>query len=107
MCEKNDLVVETRIIEKHKNLVFWDPDEKCNCTVFHKNMEFVKKRGEKGWHVIGIPHDARLEVESFTLELAIELMKDTDQANGVGIIGPAEEDAEVEAEAEAVEDSRI
>jgi hypothetical protein len=101
---KNDVVAEVRILEKYKNLVFYDPDEKCNYTISDKNLQFIKKRGDKGWYLIGVPHDSRLEEESFTLELAIELILKTKQADGVLIISPATEDAEVEAVAEVLED---
>ena len=40
---KDDIVLETRILEKHKNLVFCNPDQDINFTVCDKNLEFVKK----------------------------------------------------------------
>ena len=45
---KDDIVSETRVLEKCKNLVFCNPDQDVNFTVCKKNLEFVKKQGDRG-----------------------------------------------------------
>ena len=39
ILRKNDIVAEVRLLEKYKNLVFYDPDNECMYTVWHKNLE--------------------------------------------------------------------
>ena len=36
-------MVEARLLAKYKDLTFCDPDDKVICTVYHKNLDFVKK----------------------------------------------------------------
>ena len=83
---KDDIVLETRILEKCKNLVCYNPDQDINFTVCNKNLEFVKKQGDRGWHVIGIPHNATFDDELFDLQLACQVISDTRQADGVMIV---------------------
>ena len=39
-------VVEARMLAKYRDLAFYDPDDKVICTVYSKNMEWVKKLKE-------------------------------------------------------------
>ena len=83
---KNDVVVEVKLLEKYKNLVFFDPDNECLYTVWHKNLEY--RRGcNGGWCLIGCPADSNLEDEPFPIgEMVIEMIADTDQDSAVKII---------------------
>ena len=36
----NDDIAEVRLLEKYKDLVFYDPDNECSYTVWHKNLEW-------------------------------------------------------------------
>ena len=52
--KKNDPVAEATLLQKYKNLVFWDPDP-LNKTlrVYDENLEWRSGRGG-GWHPIGV-----------------------------------------------------
>ena len=54
--------------------------------VVQQNLEFVKKQGDRGWHVIGIPHHATFEDELFDLQLACQVISDARQVDGVMVV---------------------
>ena len=39
LLDKNDVVAEIRLLEKYKNMVFYDPDNECMYTVHAENLE--------------------------------------------------------------------
>ena len=77
--------VEARFLEKYKNLVFWDPDYKVNFVVHPDNLEFRRGR-DGGWQLIGNSCDDRVEDEPFSIELAVRMIGETNQAPGVEIV---------------------
>ena len=40
LLKKNECMAEVMLLKKHKGLVFWDPDNKVNCTIHGDNLEF-------------------------------------------------------------------
>ena len=47
LLNKNDGVIKAMLLDKYKDMVFWDPDTKVNFTVHEDNLEFrCDKRGE-------------------------------------------------------------
>jgi len=51
--KKNDCVEEARLLTKYKGLVFNDPDSGSTFSVWDRNMEFRRGRGN-GWFVVGV-----------------------------------------------------
>ena len=49
--KKNDCVEEARLLTKYKGLVFNDPDSGSTFSVWDRNMEFRRGRGN-GWLVL-------------------------------------------------------
>ena len=43
---KNFCVAEACLLENYRDLAFYDPDDKVTCTVYSKNLEWVKKLEE-------------------------------------------------------------
>ena len=41
-----DVVAEALMLAKYRDLAFYDPDDKVTCTVYYKNLEWVKKTQE-------------------------------------------------------------
>ena len=77
------------MLEKYKNLVFYDPDNDTTYTVCDKNLEFHRKNKKKGidggWSVIGV--DDEDDYEPFVIgKMLIELIADHEQAPGVEIV---------------------
>ena len=84
--KKNDVVAEVKLLEKYKDLVFFDPDNECLYTVWNKNLEFRRGRNG-GWCLIGCPADPKLDDEPFPIgEMVIELIADTDQDDAVQVV---------------------
>ena len=84
--KKNDAVAEALFIEKHKNLVFWDPDTEKTFVVAPENLEW--RRGKNGgWHLI-CEEVGGNELEPFDIEVANELIGETQQADGIEILHP-------------------
>jgi hypothetical protein len=89
LLQQNDCVAEARLLEKYKNLVFYDPDNDTTYTVCDKNLEFHRKNKKKGidggWSVIGV--DDEEDYEPFVIgKMLIELIADHEQAPGVEIV---------------------
>ena len=82
---KNDPVAEARLLTKYKNLVFNDPDTGATMSIYDKNMEFWRGRGN-GWMVIATSADEGVEDEPFALEVVCSLIAQTPQVEGVKII---------------------
>ncbi len=88
---KNDSIAEALLLHKYKGLVFVDPDPKNTFSVCEENMEY--RRGSRnGWFVIAVCAEEGVEDEPFTLELACELIGDTQQVSGVKVIHAANEE---------------
>ena len=79
---------EARLLTKYRGLVFNDPDSGTTFSVWDKNMEFRRGRGN-GWFVVGIsadnPDDESCN-EPFSLEMACELIGATKQKEGVKVL---------------------
>ena len=68
------------------SLVFYDPDNDCIYTVWHKNLEWQCGRNG-GWCLIGCPMNDNLEDEPFIIgPLVIDMIAETDQNSNVDII---------------------
>ena len=88
---KNDSVAEALLLQKYKGLVFHDPDTNKTYSIFEENMEY--RRGNRnGWFVIAVSSEEGVEDEPFTLELACDLIGNTQQASGVKVIRPTQEE---------------
>jgi hypothetical protein len=91
---KNDTVAEARLLQKYKGLVFHDPDTNKTYSIFEENMEY--RRGSRnGWFVIAVSSEEGVEDdEPFTLELACDLIGNTQQASGVKVIHASQQESE-------------
>lgn len=78
----NDCVAEARILIMYKNLVFNDPDTGAKFSILEKNMEYWHGRGN-GWMLIATCADENVDDEPFTLEVACELIGNTNQEAGI------------------------
>ena len=86
--KKNDAVCEAKLLAKYKGLVFPDPDNNnCAFKVWDENLEYRSGRGG-GWFVIAECNDdpENLLQEPFTLEIACELIGETEQEEGIQVI---------------------
>ena len=45
LLDKNDVAAEIRLLEKYKNMVFYDPDNECMYTVHAENLGWQRGRG--------------------------------------------------------------
>ncbi len=81
----NNCVTDARFRAKYGGLVFFDPDSESEkmFTVYNKNMEFHRGRGN-GWHVLAA--NSNDEYEAFTLEIACEVIGETQQAAGIMVV---------------------
>ncbi len=84
---KNDPVQEAKLLQKYKDMLFFDPDNKVNYTIHPGNMEFRRGRGG-GWMVIAVPPaDCGLDDEPFEIgEMLMEMIVDTQQADNITMI---------------------
>jgi hypothetical protein len=94
LLKKKCPVAEATLLEKYKDLVFFDPDNQINYTVYNKNLEW--ERGRKGgWCLVAIPsEEGEFEDEPFAVaDMVIELIADTPQEEHIQIIRRAPGDA--------------
>ena len=105
VLKKNDPVQESRLLQKYKDLIFYDPDKCVNFTIHPGNMEFQRGRSG-GWMAIGIPpDDCGVEEEPFQVgDMLIELIADTEQADNITMVRMEEEEAEATSVASGDED---
>ena len=84
---KNDPVQEARLLQKYKDMRFYDLDNQVNYTIHPGNMEFQRGRGG-GWMAIAIPpDDCGLDDEPFEIgEMLMGMIVDTQQADNVTMI---------------------
>ena len=86
LLKKNDVIAEIRLLEKYKDLVFYDPDNECIYTVWARNLEWQRGRNG-GWCVIGCPMDDKLDDEPFQIgQMTLDLIAETTQNDNVDII---------------------
>ena len=86
--KKNDAVCEAKLLAKYKGLVFRDPDNNnCAFKVWDENLEYRSGRGG-GWFVIAECNDDPENPlqEPFTLEIACELIGETEQEEGIQVV---------------------
>ena len=66
LLQDNDCVAEAKILEKYKNLVFYDPDTELTYTTDDGGLEFHRKDRkrniDKGWAVIANDPDGETEI---------------------------------------------
>ena len=75
-----------RFLEKYKDLVFYDPDNKCVYTVWQKNLEWQRGRNG-GWCLIVCPADDKLYDEPFSIgEMVISLIAKSVQDSNVDVL---------------------
>ena len=86
----NDAVMEARLLEKYKGLAFFYPDDSKTYTVASENLEFRRGRKDGGWYLICESNVTGDEVEAYSIELANELIGDTQQIAGVEVLKEAE-----------------
>ena len=82
----NDAVMEARLLEKYKGLAFFDPDDGKTYTVVSDNLEFRRGRKDGGWYLICESNVTGDVLEAYSIELANELIGDTEQVEGVEVI---------------------
>ena len=88
MCQRHGCLQNTRV------LFFFDPDSGKTFSVYGKNMEFRRGRGN-GWFVLAVCSDLDQDDnedddndnwEAFSLEVACDVIGDTPQAEGIVIV---------------------
>ena len=89
----NCCVQESLILEKYKDLRFYDPDDKVIRIVYSKNLQWqkgVRGKTKKGWTLIGVgPGDGgdAEDLEGFEVgDMVIELIAKCKQADGIEIV---------------------
>lgn len=88
LLKKNDCVAEARLLEKYKDLVFFDPDNEILYTVSNENLDF-HRGGKGGWFVIGIPADDKYDDEPFKIaDWMVKLIAEHEQEPHIRIIQP-------------------
>ena len=101
---QNDCVAEARLLEKYKDLVFYDIDNDKNCRVWDKNLQFYRKNTrlgiDAGWAVVCM-NDEGEEFSWYINEHLCELIGSNQQAVGIEVI--RQEVVEVRSEEEAKE----
>ncbi len=73
------------MLQKYKGLVFHAPDSGNDFCIWNQNMEYHQGRGN-GWFLLGVCAEYVVEVETFTLEPACEMIGDTPQKDGVQVV---------------------
>ena len=82
----NDIIAEVRLLENYKDLVFYDPDNECVYTVWHKNLEWQRGRNG-GWCLIVCPADDKLDDKPFSIaEMVISLIAKSGQDSNVDVV---------------------
>ena len=82
----NRIIAEVRLLEKYKELFFYDTDNECVYTVWHKNMEWQRGRNG-GWCLIGCTSYEKLDGEPFSIaEMVISLIAKSGQDSNVDVV---------------------
>jgi len=86
---QNDCVAEARLLEKYKDLLFFDIDTNLTYRIWDKNLEFhrknTKKKIDPGWAVI-CESDEGEEISWYINDQLCELIGSLEQAVGVEVI---------------------
>jgi len=89
LLQVNDCVAEARILEKYKDLVFYDPDTKKTFKVWGGNLEFHRGSRRtattKGWGLVCINEDGKEEGWILNDEV-VQLIGSHAQADGIEVI---------------------
>ncbi len=78
-------MVEARLVQKYRGLVFHDPDTDNGFSIYDQNTEFRRGRGN-GWFVPGVYSTNAVEDEGFSLEIACELIGGKPQKEGIQVM---------------------
>ena len=82
----NDVIAEVRLLEKYKDLVFYDTNNECVYTVWQKNMEWHRGRN-CGLCLLGCPADDKLDDELLSIaEMVISLIAKSGQDSNVDVV---------------------
>ena len=54
LLAQNDVVLMTKLLQKYKSIMFYDPDDDITFTVCEEKLEFCKPAKRNGWEVLGI-----------------------------------------------------
>ena len=92
LLKKKDVVAETRLLEKYKDLKFDDPDEEgVTFNIYAGNLEWQKGR-DGGWGVIAEKSEDSDEDQPFCIDdMLIGMILDTEQADEVKVVRPPNE----------------
>ena len=92
LLKKKDVVAETRLLEKYKDLKFDDPDEEgVSFNIYAGNLEWQKGR-HGGWAVIAEKSEDSDEDQPFCIDdMLIGMILDTEQADEVKVVRPPNE----------------
>ena len=111
--KKNDPVQASKLLQKYKDLIFFDPDNQVTFTIHPGNMEYQRGRNG-GWMAIGIPpDDCGIDEEPFQLgDMLVGLIADTEQADNITMVRMEEEEEEVrggdgDSDAESVQEEEV
>ena len=82
----NDIIAEVRLLEKYKDLLFYETDNECVYTVWQKNVEWQHGRNG-GWCLIGCTSYDKLDDEPFSIaEMVISLIVKSGQDSKVDVV---------------------
>ena len=93
LLTKNDAVAEVKLLEKYRDLLFFNPDDNITYTAWNGNLDWCEGKGG-GWVVLGVPpnwdgKDQNI-LEPFLIRHNImgDMVKDTEQPkrNNVEVI---------------------
>ena len=82
--KKNGCVAEAQLLTIYKGLIFHDLDSGKLFSIWEQNMEFRQER-ENGWFLVGVCADDEDNNEAFLLEIACELIGETQQRDGIQV----------------------
>ena len=90
LIKKNDVVAETKLLGKYKDLKFDDPDEDdVTFNIYGGNLQWL--RGE-GWAVIAEKSEDSEEDQPFKIDdMLIGMILETEQADDVKVVRPPNE----------------
>lgn len=92
--KKHNVVDEAKILQKYKNLVFYDSQYEKTYQVFNEHMLWVTGR-DKDWYLIAASVDTTDACEDdfkiYGLGRAIQMILTTQQAGGIQVVRSGEE----------------
>ena len=92
LLKKKDVVAETRLLEKYKDLKFDDPDEEgVTFNIYAGNLEWQKSR-HRGWAAIAEKSEDSNEDHPFCIDdMLIGMILNTEQADEMKVVRPPNE----------------